>query len=295
MELVVRVTLVLGLLAILWAIFFHFVVVARISRDYHTFCDTLLANSEVWTIQKAEKRLETGDILLILVPVHFVDTICHAAMVIRTTSTELAVLEIRKEWMRESGPCYLTLRDFLRGYDILPYRLIIRRFRCRVQNTLRTLDTERMIQCTRRIMSERYDSVVVTQQINRWVSRLGGKGILPLLPQPRERGKSYCSRALLQILIAYGALDPKTDVERTMFGPYEWAVPAAMSRRRYPLMSHIIAGFELLPFVQVVRGDGVAPSSYLGMMRARASMDTQMRFRRKQPQREWLGTVEKYK
>ena len=256
----VRVLLALAVLAVVWGLFFQCVVASRISRDYSTFCDDILRGAAAWTLDEAEDRLETGDVLLILTPVHFVDTVCHVAIAVRTSRTDLAVLEMRKEWMRDTGPCFLTLPDFLRSYEVQPYRLLVRRFR---QNGS-PLDTDRLLACTQTLMSERYDSVVAVQQINRWLLYAGG--LVPMLPQPRTVGRSYCSRAVLKIFIAYGVVDAKTDLERSIFGPFEWAAPAALSRRRFPLMRHIHAGFEVLPFVQINREHGLpVPTDYLEM------------------------------
>jgi hypothetical protein len=243
------------LLALLGLLLFE-TIVHNIHVDYNMITRSLRANL-CTSLKDCKSKLRTGDILVIMSPVHYVDAACHCALVIRPTKHTLVVLDTRKAWHQECTPRYVSFEEFLSPYARQPYRLLVRQLR---GPDGRPLDAERLIKATERCLTMRYDCMVAAQQINRWIRRLGG--LVPLVPQPEIAGRTICSRSIVTVLITYGALDSCTDTERTFIGPIEWAIPPSLSRRKHPLLHHFLKGHHVASNLQVDMECKQKPSTY---------------------------------
>lgn len=248
-------------------------IVARIAVDYNTLSQEI-ASTPVEDLVSCKRLLCSGDILVILSPVHFVDTACHAAMVLRDECGNLAVLDTRKAWRRNCSPRFVTFEDFLSPYETQPYRLMVRQIR---DKHCMCLKTDRLREVMLESLTTGYDSIVACQQINRWIGLLGD--LVPRVPQPEIAGRSYCSRALLTVLVRYGAIHHRADVEQRIMGPIEWAVPPSMSNRRFPPLSNFLDGYHVCGTLMVNMERGLRPTNYLELTASRWELQRRHRDR----------------
>jgi hypothetical protein len=245
-------------------LFFFEYVVKNISDDYKRVCRTLLPR-ESTSIEDCETMIQSGDVLLVLSPVHYVDTVSHVALAVRSSSSEIAILEHNLR----GRPYYVTFKDFIRAYaSHSPVRVVIRRLRQNVNGMLTPLCTEKLISCINTIMCYDYDYTVASRQINRWILKVG-LGAIPLVPQPSTLRNSYCSAVVMQILILYGVLDPRMASEQTIMGPYEWLLPAHLSRRRFPIEKSINGSFRYMKLLQCNLEGGMVPTTYYELYKCR--------------------------
>ncbi len=272
-------------------VIFAIYVFDTIHQRYRQQLRDILYSAEEWKVDELEERLSSGDIILVMTPVHYAHPVTHVATALRHDENgPLTILDVRlRKGLDRRALSHMSLRYFIKTYcQKSPCRIVIRRFReSRVDGSVAPLDGRKLKECAKGMASGSYALSVAPMQVNTWISRLGC-GFLPLVPQTPVNETWYCSSAPLEILARYGVLAPEMRTELNMMAPGEWMLPASGSARRFPLMQNVQPGFVTLPLVQVNLERGLRPRNFFEMREARRKLTLEAEDKIMRAQREFI-------